>query len=319
MPAVKTLIQQALPAAVQRAWDGWFAPRDEPPGVRTSGAPAGTAGASRRAARNAYLIAGVVVIASTLVDALSKAQEIGWRLATPGNLWEPLLWNCTSGAVILALLPLTRRAAWLARGFGARPVHAGSAIVALGLLFGAVHVALMFPLRQLAYAVAGWDYTIHWTADRVFYELRKDLFAYAVLAVIFWLAERPAAAVPAALADPPPGADLPPNPAELWLRDGRTSILIAPHDIVSVASAGNYVEYALTGGRKHLIRATLQAEEARLVPFGLARVHRTRLVNLKRVIALEWRASGDFELTLDSGETVAGSRRFKDAVGHLGA
>ncbi len=96
-------------------------------------------------------------------------------------------------------------------------------------------------------------------------------------------------------------------------------MLVTPGDIVSVTSAGNYVEYVLTGGRRHLIRATLQAEAERLAAFGLARVHRTRLVNLKRVVALEWGASGDFELRLDTGERIAGSRRFKDAVAGLGA
>jgi DNA-binding LytR/AlgR family response regulator len=86
-----------------------------------------------------------------------------------------------------------------------------------------------------------------------------------------------------------------------------------------VGSAGNYVEFQLTDRRNHLIRTTLQAQEARLAPFGIARVHRSRLVNLKRVVALEWRASGDFELRLDSGETVTGSRRFKAAVAGIAA
>lgn len=317
MNAVKTLIQQAVPAAVQRAWDGWFSPRDESPAARTSGAPAGTAGARR--IRVAYAIVAAVVVAATLVDAFSKAQEVSWRLGAPGNLWEPMLWNFTSAALILALLPLVRRAAVLSRGGLDRPVRSGLVILALVATFCAIHIGLMFPLRQLAYALAGFEYTIRWSG-RIVYELRKDVFDYAVLAVIFWLAERPAHSVPT----PEPAAKAPPAEdvsavGELWLRDGRTSILVPPRDIVWVASAGNYVEYALTGGRKHLIRATLQAEETRLVPFGLARVHRTRLVNLKRVVALEWRASGDFELTLDSGEVVPGSRRFKDAVAQLGA
>jgi DNA-binding LytR/AlgR family response regulator len=70
----------------------------------------------------------------------------------------------------------------------------------------------------------------------------------------------------------------------------------------------------LTSGRRHLIRATLRAEEARLSSFGVARVHRTRLVNVKRMVAVKWRPSGDFEVRLDTGEVLAGSRRFKAAV-----
>src|SRR5258707_1053842 len=117
MSVVKALIQLADRTAVQRAWDGWFGPRDEPSGARASGGVARTGGGSgggRISARAAYLLVGAVVTAFTLVDALSKAQEVSWRLGTPGNLWEPLLWNSTSGAVVLALLPLARRAALLA-------------------------------------------------------------------------------------------------------------------------------------------------------------------------------------------------------------
>lgn len=310
MPAVKTLIQQAVPPAVQRAWDGWFPPRDESERTPTSGAPAAASGS----VRIAYAIAAAVVVASTLVGGLSVAQDVGWRLGTPGNLWEPLLWAGTSGAVILALLPLARHAARLVRRGGYRWAWTALAVLGLALLYAGLHVGTMYPLRKLAYAVAGWDYTIRWSVERVVYELRKDLFGFAVLGVIFWLAERPA---PRSIESAPERLDSAASDG-LWLRDGRASILVEPRDIVSVSSAGNYVEYALTGGRTHLIRATLQAEEARLARFGLARVHRTRLVNLARVVALEWRASGDFELRLDTGVTVAGSRRFKEAVAHLG-
>ena len=68
----------------------------------------------------------------------------------------------------------------------------------------------------------------------------------------------------------------------------------------------------------HLIRSTLQAEEERLSPLGIARVHRTRLVNLKRIVAIAGRPSGDFELRLDTGETIAGSRHYKAAVAGIG-
>jgi DNA-binding LytR/AlgR family response regulator len=77
------------------------------------------------------------------------------------------------------------------------------------------------------------------------------------------------------------------------------------------------VEYELTERRSHLIRTTLQAEEARLAPFGIARVHRSRLINLRRIVALQWRPSGDFEVRLDTGEIVFGSRRFKAAVARI--
>ncbi|MFI5013839.1 MAG: LytTR family DNA-binding domain-containing protein [Hyphomicrobiales bacterium] len=57
------------------------------------------------------------------------------------------------------------------------------------------------------------------------------------------------------------------------------------------------------------MRGTLTAEEARLLPFGVTRVHRTRLVNLNHVVAVELRPSGDFALRMDTGEVLIGSRR----------
>ena len=103
----------------------------------------------------------------------------------------------------------------------------------------------------------------------------------------------------------------------VWLRDGAKSIRIAPRDIVWIASAGNYVEYTLADGASHLIRGTLAAAESELSRFNLARIHRTRLANLDRVTGMESKPSGDFELTFDTGQTVSGSRRYRDAVAAL--
>jgi DNA-binding LytR/AlgR family response regulator len=100
----------------------------------------------------------------------------------------------------------------------------------------------------------------------------------------------------------------------VWLRDGSTRIRIEPRDIVWIASAGNYVEYAMASGEVHLIRGTLASTETQLKRFNIARVHRTRLANLDRVTGVENRPSGDFELTFDTGQTVAGSRRYRASV-----
>ena len=316
---IKSLIQLAARTSVQPQWDGRFARRDEPSRARirtgTSGETWWTDGVDGRlSVRAAYAIVVGLVLASTVVSIFSTARDISFRLGSPQNLWEPALWNVTSAIAGLALLPLVRRGALLFRDRPVRPLSAAAAFVALALVYSALHIAGMGVLRELAYALSGWSYTFPWSRQ-IPYELRKDLFAYLVMAVIFWFAGRPVGAAPAPIeAAAPKVADAAPARPELWLRDGRTSVLVDAGEIVSVTSAGNYVEYELTDRRKHLIRATLQAEEARLAPFGIARVHRSRLINLKRIVALQWRPSGDFELRLDSGEVVVGSRRFKQAV-----
>ena len=313
---MKSLIQLAARTTVQPQWDGRFHRRDELSQAATSGETPWTIGVDGRLSVLAvYAIAVGLVVASTIVSTFSGARDISWRLGSPHNFWEPALWNVTSGMVVLALLPLIRRGTMLFRTH--RSLMASAGFVALAVAFSALHILGMGLLRELAYGLAGWTYTFPWSSQ-IPYELRKDLFNYLALAIVFWFAERPAGAAPAPVGEAAsrPVARGPARP-EFWLRDGRTSVLIDAGEIVSVASAGNYVEYELTDQRKHLIRATLQAEEARLAPFGMARVHRSRLVNLKRIVALQWRPSGDFEIRLDTGEVVVGSRRFKAAVAGL--
>jgi DNA-binding LytR/AlgR family response regulator len=106
-------------------------------------------------------------------------------------------------------------------------------------------------------------------------------------------------------------------PHMVWLRDGATRIRIEPRDILWISSAGNYVEYSLADGVTRLVRGTLAGEESRLSKFNIVRVHRTRLVNLSRVTALRAGANGDFELTLDTGQAVTGSRRYRGALNSI--
>jgi LytTr DNA-binding domain len=309
---VRTLIQSAFLSSAKPEWDRWFGPRDERAVAKASGGtpwPSGVDG--RLSVRAVYAVAVALVAANCLVGTFSGARDVSWRISAPHNLWEPALWYCTSGIVVVALLPLARRGAMLLRGVAVRPFAVTVAVISLAFVFSGLHIIGMGVLRELAYAAGGWTYKYQW-AEEIPYELRKDLFSYVGIAVLFWLANQATNGVPAEAGTqeaPAPRA----TPA-FWLRDGRMRILVDPNEIVSVSSAGNYVEYALTSGRRHLIRATLRAEEARLSSFGVARVHRTRLVNVKRMVAVKWRPSGDFEVRLDTGEVLAGSRRFKATV-----
>ena len=295
-------------------------PRDEPAASGTSGSDVRTDGAAGRVpVQTVYAIAIALVVVSCALSGLSAAHDVSGRLGTPHNLWEPALWEITSGTVVVALLPLVRRAAMLIRASADRLFAVGLvAAGGLGFVYSTLHIIGMGLLRELAYRLGGWTYTFPWSTQ-FSYEMRKDLLAYCGLVAMFWLADRLAIVTEDNAGKKPDITERPAAPREIWLRDGRTSVLIDPAEIISVTSAGNYVEYRLTGDRTHLVRATLQAQEDRLAPLGIVRVHRTRLVNLKRIVALEWRQSGDFEVRLDTGETVACSRRFRTAVAHLAA
>jgi DNA-binding LytR/AlgR family response regulator len=264
-----------------------------------------------------YAAVAVGVAATCAVNAASIPADLA-RHGIPIPYWMPLVWEATSGAVVLALVPaihyaVRRSLRWDLHPAVLLPIHG-----AFALVFSAVHVLAMVALRKLAYALIGAaPYVFDFSASNLLYELRKDLVAYFLIASVFWLAERRQTGA-AENAAPVAAATAGPMPNELWLRDGTTSVRIDPREIAWVASAGNYVEYCLAGGKRHLIRATLASEEERLVPFGLIRVHRTRLVNGRRVKRVTSRGSGSFEVELDTGETVVGSRRYRRGLAGLG-
>jgi hypothetical protein len=316
---IRSLIQFTAHPSVQRRWGEWLRPRDEPWPAGTAGAMARSDGNTRLSARTVYMVGIFLLVFSAVVGTFSSARDIAWRLAGPQNLWEPALWETTSLIVAIALLPLARTGALLIRSGRYRPVALALALLALALTYASLHIAGMGVLRECAYGLLGYTYRFPW-ARQIPYELRKDLFSFTAFVVVFWLGQRAVAQrsmMPAEAA--PDVTTASPTDSQFWLRDGRISVLVDASDIVSVSSAGNYVEYQLTGGRNHLIRATLQSQEARLATLGIVRVHRGRLVNLKRVVALEGRPSGDFEIRLDTGETVAGSRRFRSALAGISA
>ena len=284
-----------------KGWD-----QTEAPG--TSGAGRVTGGADWAV----YAIIAAVVFATTLVNAFSTAHDVA-RRGGVYDLGRPLLWELSSGVVVLALVPLIEFGVRRIRRDGPWPAKALWAAATV-LVFSALHITGMVALRKLALAAFGGSYSFGFSLPEVIYEFRKDVVSCFMLGLAFWWSashrdrtQRATAALPASAAPPP----------VLWLRDGPARIRLEPGDIVLVTSAGNYVEYCMADGRTHLIRATLAAEEARLAPYKIVRVHRTRLVSLSRVSALQAGPSGDFELTLDTGQTVSGSRRYRGAVASM--
>jgi LytTr DNA-binding domain len=314
--------------SVEMARDDASPSWDQRGAAGTSGTGSGTDGTTAPAAsRHAgpvkiwlvYAAVAVGVVGICAVNAASIPADLARHGVAPLAGWKPWVWEGSSGLVVLALVPaihsaVRRSLQWAVHPAALLPIHG-----AFALAFSAVHVLAMVGLRKLAYALIGaGPYLFDSSASNLFYEVRKDLVAYFLIASVFWLAERRQAGADGntrlrvtATAAQPPG--------ELWLRDGTTSVRIDPKEIAWVASAGNYVEYCLASGKRHLIRATLASEEERLNPFGLVRVHRTRLVNARRVKRVTTLGSGSFEVELDSGETVVGSRRYRRGLAGLGS
>jgi hypothetical protein len=301
-------------ARVEPVWDR------HPPG-RDDGSPKGTSGWPGGITGRDWLLYGAVAAISLgigMVNAFSAAQDAAWR-GGAYDLRTPLFWELSSIVTIIAVAPVLFVAVRRMRHVPGWPLRAGLAVAAI-IVFSALHIAGMVGLRKLVMWLAGGTYDFHFSVATLIYEFRKDVMTCVLIGSTLWLIDSrrenrragPEATAPRADPTSPP-------PETVWLRDGSSRIRIEARDILTVASAGNYVEYCMADGRTHLVRGTLAAEETRLTKFNIVRVHRTRLVNLSRVTGLKAGPNGDFELTLDTGQPVSGSRRYRDAVASIEA
>lgn len=298
---------------VETVWDQDRARGDEASGSGTSGWPGGISGDGTM-----FAAIAAVSLAIGIVNALSGAQDAAWR-GDSYDIGRRLFWELSSIIVILLLVPILVLAVRRMRQTRPLAIRIGIAAVAL-LGFSALHITGMVAVRKFLLWLAGSAYDFHFSLAAVLYEFRKDAVTALLLGATLWLLESRRElrkAVRAAM--PIPAVPLEQSSPDLiWLRDGTSRIRVVPRDILWVASAGNYIEYNLASGTQHLIRGTLAATESELARFTIVRVHRTRLANLDRVSAVDFKPSGDFELTFDNGQTLGGSRRYRPAVASLG-
>jgi hypothetical protein len=274
----------------------------------TSGGAGVTSGRGWSPLALAWLLFAAVATLVAVVNAMSViADRAG--LGHPVPAWEPWIWELTSLVGWLAAAPLAFIAA--ARFAPARPgwprLLAIHALLSVAVSF--VHVGVMTGLRWGAYAALGEA----WRRDGVLgdillYEYRKDVVTYVMLVLLYAGARhvlaarmRPAPAVPS-------GAE-----ARIEAKDGARTVWLAPADIDWAQAAGNYVELHGRFGTL-LDRRTLAALEAELAPHGFARIHRSRIVRAATIRSIETKPSGDFELALDGGERLVGSRRYRERL-----
>ncbi|MDT0945849.1 response regulator transcription factor, partial [Staphylococcus pseudintermedius] len=91
------------------------------------------------------------------------------------------------------------------------------------------------------------------------------------------------------------------------VRDGEEVVLIAVEDIVWIKANRNTVQIH-AGGRVHELRETRSALAARLDPRDFARVHRSAIVNVRRVRSIQPWFNGYHVVTMDDGQRLRMSR-----------
>ena len=248
----------------------------------------------------------VLVPAICLLDVMARIHLADIRNLTE-PVWRPITDEYSSAVVIVLLYPLVARLASLATPWDGRALRFWAFHVPGAIVFSLIHVGAIVLIRTMVYALFGSLYDLGGIGD-VLYELPRDMIAYGLSAGGLWwtmVLLRNAPPVSAAGGARGPVFDI---------RDNARVLRVPIDDILAVRSAGNYVEFLLADGRRPLMRATLADTADQLGPHGLARTHRSWLVNKRRIAQIEPAGSGDFKLSLGEGVEAPLSRRFKGAI-----
>jgi DNA-binding LytR/AlgR family response regulator len=238
--------------------------------------------------------------------------------------WEPVVWEWTSNMAMLALVPaivaFERRwpltwADW--------PRH-WPAHVAFSVVVSVAHVVVMVAARQLAYRMHGAHYDFGSWPRELAYEYLKDARGYAsILATIalYRLALWRLKGEARLLTEPDVGAAVEPvaRPERFLVKKLGKEFLLPAQEIEWAQAWGNYVNLHVRG-RDHPLRSTLTTLESRLDPERFARVHRSYIVNLGQIAAIEPQDGGDADLLLHSGQRIPCSRTYRESLrGRLAA
>jgi two-component system LytT family response regulator len=107
---------------------------------------------------------------------------------------------------------------------------------------------------------------------------------------------------------------LEPKHAEILpIRQGREIVRVPIAGIEWIDAAGDYM-CIHAGGNTHILRGTMKDLEQYLDPKLFQRVHRSTIVNLRRVKSLRAHMNGEYFLTLDAGHELKLSRTYRDKV-----
>jgi two-component system LytT family response regulator len=105
----------------------------------------------------------------------------------------------------------------------------------------------------------------------------------------------------------------PRSPEILPIQQGRDVVRVPVTSIDWIDAAGDYM-CIHAGGATHVLRGTMKELESFLDPKLFQRVHRSTIVNLRRVKALRAHMNGEYFLSLEGGQEVKLSRSYRDKI-----
>lgn len=270
-----------------------------------------------------FLLIVLYMFVNNTINASSAWMEATRKSPVEIMLWEPFVWEYTSMLSTAILLPLLfafwRRYPLM---FSA-PLKQAAIHVLASLLFALAHVAIMVTLRESVYWFTASDYNFGPWGREFFYEYRKDVWGYVFFLALFsafrLLYKRLKGEAnlinseesSKTLEKERQSAEYSP-PEHLLVRKLDKEFLVKVADIDWLESSGNYVNLH-SGGRIYPLRGSL-TDLSNKLSHQFTRIHRSRAINHNHVEHISYQPSGDGEVKLLNGETLALSRRYKDEL-----
>ena len=245
-----------------------------------------------------FLIADFVGATSVLIERL--------RVGPLGNIWEPFVWEYTSGAALLLLIPLVLR---LDRRYPLRMdswKRATMVHIAATVPFSLAHTGIMVGLRKAIYSVRGGNYDFGNVPIELLYEFRKDLLTYFFVLGAVYAYRMVRANHTGADYDSATGSEA---SGQFLVKKRGQICRVSPDSVDWVEAAGNYVILHV-GDYSHPLRDTMKGIAQRL-GHTFCRVHRSTIVNLDRVMSTSPAQGGDLFVRLHNGIDVRCSRTMR--------
>src|ERR671925_690929 len=104
-----------------------------------------------------------------------------------------------------------------------------------------------------------------------------------------------------------------PRTDRLVVKSGGRLFFLRTDEIDWIEAAGNYVRLHV-GSQAHLLRETMNAIEARLDPERFFRIHRSRIVNVERILEMQPWLNGEYSVVLRTGVRLTLSRGYRERL-----
>lgn len=211
----------------------------------------------------------------------------------PVDLADSLLWTLREWGIWLGLTPVISTALHHRRRLAPNP-----------LAFYSVLIAAVLTL-SLSYRV-GLDvaFADGELAGSLVYFFPKYALALAIVIAGWHFLQR---------SQPRRQLPLSPPTETLLVSRGQTETLIRLDEILAVSAAGNYVDIHTARGT-YLLRSTMKQLAERLPKEAFVRTHRSHMVRLQEIEAIERLPAGNGRVRLRSGLSVALSKGYRQAL-----